>query len=360
MVHSRSFLIGAIAGFSLALVAVGFASCQSDRKDDSRKAAPGAPAQTDAELTMPVAQVDDVTITVGELQQRINRQSPYVRARYASQEQKKEFLETMIRFEVLAKEASRRGLDRDKEVVRTMKQVMIQKLIKAEFEAKIKPEDITDEEMKTFYKENEGDYNKPEEMRVSAIILDSKSTAERVAKEAKGPGGSNNKGFRDLVDQYSVDETTKMRGGDLRYFSRTSTEVPRPVIDAAFSLVNDGDVAGPIEVDRKHYIIKRTGKRKAVNKGFDEVKRQIQNRVYRDKRTRSQSEFVKNLKKNAKIKVYNERLKKVQVDTSTSSVVPGGAAGSVPAFPGGAKAPQGTPGAAPAGGSQPAHDGHAH
>src|SRR5262245_17686872 len=83
---------------------------------------------------MVLAKVDDVVITVGELQERLNRMSPYVRARYTSLEQKKEFLDSLIRFEVLAKEAQRRGFDQDPEVIRSMKQVMIQKLMKDEFE----------------------------------------------------------------------------------------------------------------------------------------------------------------------------------------------------------------------------------
>ena len=70
---------------------------------------PAGPAQSPDELSAPLARIDDVTITLGELQERINRQSPYIRARYTSLEQKKEFLDSLIRLEVLAKEAARRG-----------------------------------------------------------------------------------------------------------------------------------------------------------------------------------------------------------------------------------------------------------
>src|SRR5437762_10322726 len=80
-----------------------------------------------------LAQVDDVVITVADFQERINSQSPYVRARYTSIEHKKEFLDNLVKFELLAAEAQKKGLDRDPEVVRTMKQVMIQKLLKQEF-----------------------------------------------------------------------------------------------------------------------------------------------------------------------------------------------------------------------------------
>src|SRR4029077_17975835 len=105
---------------------------------------PSSPPQSAEELKAPLAKIDDVVITLGEFQERINRQSPYIRARYTSLEQKKEFLDSLVRFEVLAKEAFRRGLDKDPEVVRTMKQVMIQKLMRDEFDVKITADTVTD------------------------------------------------------------------------------------------------------------------------------------------------------------------------------------------------------------------------
>src|SRR6188474_981978 len=149
-------------------------------------AGPSAPAQSAEELRAPLAKIDDVTITLGELQERINRQSPYIRARYTSLEQKKEFLDSLIRFEVLAKEAARRGLDKDPEVVRTMKQVMIQRLMRDEFDAKITAESISDADMRAYYDANLADYVKPEEVRASAIVVKNRAQAERVANEARG------------------------------------------------------------------------------------------------------------------------------------------------------------------------------
>ena len=57
--------------------------------------------------------------------------------------------------------------------------------------------------MKAYYEANLAEYVKPEEIRVSAIILKNKAQAERVALEAKGEAGKTNKGFRDLVMKYS-------------------------------------------------------------------------------------------------------------------------------------------------------------
>lgn len=301
------------------------------------KLPPGLPGQPEADLKEAVAVIDGQTISVAEFQERINKQSPYVRARYTSQEQKKEFLDTLVRFEVLAKEAKKRGYDQDSEVVRTMKQVMIQKLLKDEFESKLKPEDIPEEELKKFYDSHTSDYNKPEEIRVSAIVLKEKDKAKKAHDEAKAPANADNKAFRDLVTKYSEDEDSKARGGDLRFFAidakPETIKVPAEVIKAAFELKNQGDVSAPIAADGKFYVLKQTGLRKAINKPYDEVKRQIQNRLYRDKRNEAMETFVAELKKSAKIDIKADALAKVRIDT-TQPTAPGGEMGEPGAAPG--------------------------
>ena len=298
-------------------IAVGIAiGCQEKAKDAHaapgtptapaipRVASPGSPTQSAEELRAPLATIDDVTITLGELQERINRQSPYIRARYTSLEQKKEFLESLVRFEVLAKEAARRGLDKDPEVVRTMKQVMIQKLMRDEFDAKITADTITDAEMKAYYDANVGDYVKPEEVRASAIVMKNKAQADRVLLEARGEAGKTNKGFRDLVTKYSADEDSKQRGGDLRYFNAETPakEVPAAVVKAGLLLANTGDVSGVIDAGNgTWYILKQTGKRRALTRSFDEAKAQIRNKLFRDKRLKAQNDFVQGLRDASKI-----------------------------------------------------------
>lgn len=298
-----------------------------DKKEDAPPARPppaggrAAPAQGAEELQAPLAKIDDVTITLGELQERINRQSPYIRARYTSLEQKKEFLDSLIRFEVLAKEAARRGLDKDPEVVRTMKQVMIQKLMRDEFDAKITAESVTDAEMKAYYDANLAEYVKPEEVRVSAIIVKNRAQAERAAQEARGEAGKTNKGFRDLVGRYSQDEDSKLRGGDLRYFSTADTkDVPAPVIKAAFALLNTGDVSPAVDAGNgSWYILKQTGRRKAMTKAFDDAKPAIRNKLFRDKRQSAQKDFVDGLRGGAKIELNEANLAKVRIDLSQAT-----------------------------------------
>jgi peptidyl-prolyl cis-trans isomerase C len=269
-------------------------------------------SQKPEELGETLAKIDDVVITVGEFQDRINKQSPYVRARYTSLERKKEFLDNLVRFEVLAKEAQKRGLDKDAEVVRTMKQVMIQKLLKDEFD-KIKPEDISDEDAKKYYDAHPDEFNKPEEVRVSSILVKDEATAKKVLADARMKG-VDNQGFRNLVAQYSTDQMTRDRGGDLRYFDANTKEIPKPIVDAAFKLNAVGDNSTPVKTGEGWVVLKLTGRRKALSRSFEEVKATIKNRLYRDKRQDSMEAFVKALRDKASIKIDEGRLAKVQIE----------------------------------------------
>lgn len=280
-------------------------------------------SQDPANVGPVLATIDGMEIRVQEFQDRINSQTPYVRARYTSNEQKREFLDNLIRFEVLALEAKKEGFDKDPAVVLSMKQLMVQKLMKDRLEKGIRPEDIQDEEMKAAYEAAHDEFNMPEEVRVAAIVLDSPDKAQSVAALALGEAGASNKGFRQLVAEHSTDNDGKSRGGDLRYFTKTNQEIPAPLIEAAFLLKKTGDVAGPITGgDGKFYVIKQTGHRKAIHKSFDEVKRQLQNRIYRDKRTQAQQDYVEELKAKAKIEIDSTALGKVKIDTSTAGVAP--------------------------------------
>ena len=307
-----------------------------------------APNQKPEELAAPLANIDDVVITVGDFQERINKQSPYVRARYTSLERKKEFLDNLVRFEVLAREAQHKNLDKDPEVVRTMKQVMIQKLMKEEFEDKIKLEDITDVEARTYFDSHLDEFNKAEESRLALILVKDKKTADKVLADPRIKG-MESAGFRSLVAEYSLDAATKDRGGDLRYFDASTKELPPEIVKASFALPNVGDVSSPVKTAQGYSLLKLTGRRKPVNRGFEEVKAQIRNRLFRDKRQQAMEDYIKGLREKSKVEVHEDRLAKVKIEGAAPGQFPGPG---VPSPPPGAFHP-GAPGAPQAGPQAP-------
>jgi parvulin-like peptidyl-prolyl isomerase len=202
-----------------------------------------------------------------------------------------------------------------------MKQVMIQKLMRDEFDTKVTADTVPDADMQAYYNANLDEYVKPEEVRVSAIILKNKAQADRVLLEAKGDAGKTNKGFRDLVMKYSSDEETKLRGGDLRYLEAANKDVPAPVVKAAFDLANTGDVSPVIDAGNgQFYILKQTGRRKQMTKSFDDAKPQIRNKLFREKRLKAQQDFIDGLRAKAKVEINEANLAKVRVDTSQNAI----------------------------------------
>jgi peptidyl-prolyl cis-trans isomerase C len=262
-------------------------------------------------------------ITVGDVQERVNKQSPFLRARYSTLDKKKEFLDNLIRFEVMAKEAERRGYDKDPEVVRVMKQQMISKFLQKDFESKLKVEDVPDVEVEKYYKEHGEEFNRPEEVRVSQILIKDKAKADKVAAEARAADKDKNdpKPFRDLVAKYSEDEDSKPRGGDSPFFDRSSSAYPKPIVEAAFTLKDAGEISPPVKTDRGYVILRLSQKRAAFSRPLPEVKRQIQQRLFRDVRTKALDAFIADLKKKSKITIDDKTLAKVAIDTA---VEPGG------------------------------------
>lgn len=265
-----------------------------------------------------LARINDTVITVSDFEERLNNQSPYVRARYASNEQKKEFLDNLVKFEVLAGEARRQGLDQDPEVVRTMKQVMIQKLLKSRFE-KFKQEDISDADVQAYFDGHPEEFNRPPEVRASLILLPDEATAKKIAADPRCQG-IENLGFRQLVGEFSIDAETKERGGDLRFFDQNNRELPRELVEATFKLVNIGDVSPPVKTARGYAVLKLTGQRRALVRQLTEVAPQIRAKLFRDKRQRLMDDFEDSLRKQAQVQVYPDRLSQVRVDLTQNAL----------------------------------------
>jgi peptidyl-prolyl cis-trans isomerase C len=320
-----------------ACLAAAAPACKQN-KGKTKAAGGGDPSQV-------VAKVDDAVITVGEFQERINKQSPFVRARYTTVEKKKEFLDSLIRFEVMANEAKRRGYDEDPEVLRVMKQQMISRFLQKDFESKLKVEDVPDADVEKYYKEHPAEFNQKDEVRVSEIVTKEKGKADKAYAEAKtlpktapAVATPEQKQFKDIVAKYSDDEDAKQRGGDLGFFDKDSTRYPKQIVDASFKLAEVGDVAAPMKTDKGWVVLRLAQKRPGFNRPLAEVKRQIQQRLFRDTRTKAMDNFVAELKKKSNIEINDANLAKVVIDTGTGAGM-GGPMGA----PGMSLAPHGAP-----------------
>jgi peptidyl-prolyl cis-trans isomerase C len=267
-----------------------------------------------AEPSNVVARVDGKPITLSEVQERINALDPYSKARYSSPEQRKKFLENLVRFEVLAREAEKRGYDRDPDVQRALKNQMIQVFLRKELDDKLKNEPITDAEVAKYYQDHERDFRQPEQVRVSQILVNDRALADKLAAEARRLPRQDDKGFRALVQQHSLDEDSKALGGDLTFFDRQNTELPRTLVEAAFALKEVGDVSAPVASDKGFHVLRLTQRRPGFTRPLEGVSAEIKRLISRDRRAMKQEEMVAQMRQKLKVEIYEDQLAKVTVE----------------------------------------------
>jgi parvulin-like peptidyl-prolyl isomerase len=279
-----------------------------------------------------VAKIGDEVITLGQFADRLASQSPYLRARYNSPERRREFLDNMVRFELLAIEAKKRGHDEQPEVKRVREQMMVQQMMKELFDDKgVKLSDITDEEIKQYYAQNKQEFEKPEQRRASHILIKDKAKAESVLKQLREKP-EDMQLFRDLARTHNVDPETKERFGDLRFFAlqpeadEAERAPPKELREAAFKLAKTGDLhPEPIQTADGFHILKLTGERAALSRSLEDARRLIQNRLWRKRREAAIEEFVGQLRQKANVKENLELLGQVKVDLTAP--IPGEADG---------------------------------
>jgi peptidyl-prolyl cis-trans isomerase C len=265
------------------------------------------------DLRSAIARVDDQVITVGDIERQINRQPPFVRARYATMERKKELLHELVRLELMAKEAQRRGYDRDPEIVESLKRQMVNALVSRDFDAKPKTGDVSSADIERYYLEHRAEFVQGDEVRVSQIVVKDRLQAIRLTAAAKAIRDGGPALFQSLVTKHSQDEESRQRMGDLGFFGRASGRYPKPLVDAALSLQQLNEVAGPVETPKGFHILRLTGRRSGFTRPLSEVSRLIESRLHRENREKRIADWTEGLRKQARVELFEGRLEDVKV-----------------------------------------------
>ena len=270
-----------------------------------------------------VATFENDRITDDELKNRFAEMSPYARARYQTVEQKKDYLDGVVRFELLAEEAARRGLQNDPDVVESTKKVMVQTLLKQELETK--PQSVSDADVSKYYAAHKNDYVKPAMTRLSHIFFTPahRDDAEATLKAALALAPLDYAGFTKLAREKSEDPRTQPLEGDMRFLSddELSTEYGPELVDAAKELTQVGAVLPHlVEAKTGMHIIKLQGRQVALNLGVEQVKPQIQNQLATELKMERYRTLLDTLKTKAKYTVDEAALGALEIDVKAPAV----------------------------------------
>jgi len=318
-----------------------------------------------------IAKGDGFTITADEFKAKIDEQSPFMRSRYNTLERKKEFLDNLVRFEVLLKEAEREHMRDDPGVQDTINKIMVQKLVQKRFNDPGAPAAVPDADVQKYYDEHGAEFHRPKRVRASVIVLQAPAGSPERAKKlaaarkalavlqapppppvdpkatlTKKPAPANPaadkeikpgdpQAFSKFVNELSEDASSKAAGGDIGIKTQDEVEkaYSKELAQALFGL-KQGETSGVIEAPQALYIARATMVQEEVNRTLEQVKPQIVTRLSREKKAKEFDDWIKKLKDSANVKIDDKALDAVEVAPASSPAMSApGMAGMPPGHP---------------------------
>lgn len=272
----------------------------------SKAAAPDGAAPKPAEGTARgalVARVGATELREEDLRRAVERDPGAAASRFDTPEARKELLDGLVRFELLAQAADRAGFTQDPDAVHALKQIAVTKLVNRELGAVASPSTITKEDLEREYAARQAiDYTLPPAARVRHIRVADGKAAERLAARARALSPEDDEGFAALATGSSEDLATRANGGDLGFVDRSS-KLPNAVVEAALALATPGEVKGPLETDQGYEILRLVARRAAAVSPLSSVEEPLRQRLYRERRAAALEALIARLRQETPVEV---------------------------------------------------------
>jgi peptidyl-prolyl cis-trans isomerase C len=263
-----------------------------------------------------IAKVGDTKIVYGDLNKLIKMMPPSYQAMFSSTEQVNNLLQRQIDNTLFAQEARRLKIDKDPDVQYKIEEftkgILTQALLEQTVNKNIA---VTDQEIKQYYDANKSEFQVPERMKASHILIALPSDAsESVKKEKKSRAEEilakikKGQDFSELAKQYSDDAATKNRGGVIGFFSKGSKE---PAFEEAVAKLKKDEVSSPVLTSKGYDIIKLLETKAAETKSLEESRSRISSKLEQKKRNEAIEALLKDIKARTEVVIYEDALKKI-------------------------------------------------
>ncbi len=163
---------------------------------------------------------------------------------------------------------------------------------------------LTKGELTRYYQDHKDSFISNVKIDASVILLRTQADAAMVLDKLK-----TGEPFQDLAREYSIDLPSAKKGGSLGIID---TGAVYPDVWKELSRLSQGAISKIIETEYGYNIL-RTNKILAPGiKPFQEVKTEIMTAILRKKKEQAYDEMVKELEKNADLKIFESRLAEIE------------------------------------------------
>lgn len=242
-------------------------------------------------------------LTKKELQEDLKTLPPQAKIFLSSPDGINRLKDELIKREVLYAEAKGKDLSKSEEFKRRVEEFKKITLINMLLEEEIKKvQQVTEKDAKDYYEKNKDQFIKPNEIRLSQIVVKSEDEAKKVYERVdKGED------FAKIAKEMSKDDKTRTSGGDMGFFKKG--QLAQQIESATFSL-RKGDVSMPVNLNGKIHIFKVTDVRGNPVE-FDQIKGQLIEQLKSKKQQEWFNSYIEELKKKHKVEVNEKALQEM-------------------------------------------------
>jgi peptidyl-prolyl cis-trans isomerase C len=307
-----------------------------------------------------LAKVGDRTITLGDYVSALERMDAFERLRYQTPERRKLLLDEMIDVALLAREAERRGLDKEPATEAYVRQLLREEALRRLRDSQPRVEDLPAQEVSAYYDAHLKDFHDPERRRVAVIALPEQKLAVETLEVARSADA---KRWGELVRERSrLPAKFQARAdgsqlpvefaGDLGLVTApgetrgNNARVPEVVRRAVFELrAADAIYERPVEEDGVFYIVRLLSVSPARQRTLEEAQATIRVRLLQERLRRAEQEQQQELRRKYPVLINEEVLAQLKLAPAGPGRPPDLAA-TPPALPStGSPAPAVSPGA---------------
>lgn len=259
-------------------------------------------------------------------------------ARLASSNQtvpeKSVLLQQMVDRLILVERAKQMKLDVDHQTRRAMDGILISKLREKELDQKLAAIEVSEDELKKAYEADLASFTKSAKVRLSILFQQSnakmsetkrseirKTMEEGLAKaqaapitSGRGPAAG---GFGTLSIQYSEEQTSRHRGGDIGWLDVGNFDYrwPKPVLEAGYAL-EKGKMSDIIEASDGLYVVMKTDFRESAAKPFSEAAPSLRRRLASLKQQSIEAAFIQESSAMVKSEIKSSALASIEIPSS--------------------------------------------
>ena len=258
-----------------------------------------------------VARYGDKTVTQKELEYEIAQLPPDLLEKAKTFPGLQSYLNNYVNRQLILAEIESKPVDPkiERQARLYRESLLIDKYLDRELKKRI----VTERKAKKHYEEHKDQFKSPQQVRVANILIkagtdaspeDRKAARERAEEILKRL--EQGEDFASLAREFSEDEVTAKRGGDLSYVPQG--RMPPELEAVAFAMEKEGEISGVVESRLGFHILKFLGKKNPQQVEYEQVREQIIEHLGPVSRREAYQKYLGELREKKKVRIENSTL----------------------------------------------------